>query len=83
MQERKWSGLLPISSFGSRHYRWCRDKKGCSQGCATTCMTEPARLRSGSMHAIEGFYCDRSFSVAARVVEFHHSSCKTLNLQFP
>ena len=28
MQGIKWGGLLPISSFGSRHSRWCCNRKG-------------------------------------------------------
>ena len=27
MQGTKWGGLLPISSFGSRHCKWCRNRK--------------------------------------------------------
>ena len=34
MHGTKRGGLLPISSFGSRHCRWCRDRNGvvCSIG---------------------------------------------------
>ena len=28
MQGTKWGGLLPISSFGLRHRRWCHDRNG-------------------------------------------------------
>ena len=35
----KWGGLFPISSFGSRHYRWCHDRKGMACAIGTPVRT--------------------------------------------
>ena len=61
MQGTKWDGLLPISSYGSRHSRWCHDKNGV--GCTTG---SPVRMTE----CLRALKLDRKGAVATDLLEF-------------